>query len=71
MLKVMDANTNESCKHTPPAVIVDATSPGYRIRCLGCGAAGPLREYSERAWTDLEDWRYEEANPSRRRISLY
>jgi hypothetical protein len=46
MLKVMDTNTNDSCKHKPSAAIVNATSPGYPIRCLGFGAAGPLREYS-------------------------
>jgi hypothetical protein len=70
MLKNVDADPNGGCKHKPPAVIVDATGRGYRIRCLTCGAVGPQRQESGEAWADLEGWRYQEAN-LRRRTPLY
>jgi hypothetical protein len=67
----MDANTNGDCQHKPPLVIIDATGTGHRIRCLGCDATGPVREYSGRAWADLDNWRHEEANLSRQKTPLY
>ena len=66
MPRLMDANTNGRFKHKPPAVIIDATRRGYRIRCVTCGAVGPLREESGEVWADLEDWRLQGASPSRR-----
>jgi hypothetical protein len=71
MLENLDTKTSAPCKHKPPAVIVDATGRGYQIRCLECNGVGPHREDSREAWADLEDWRYEEANLSGRRTSLY
>jgi len=70
-MKIMDTkNPKGSCEHEAPAVIVDATGQGYRILCRECGAVGPQREDSKEVWADLQGWRYQEANPSRR-TSLY
>lgn len=54
---VLSSNEYSVCSHTPTTIVVMHVERGYKVRCLRCGAVGPVERTPSKAWAELVESR--------------